>query len=114
MRKCGDEVRELLHDGCPVACLTDATFAYVNVFTAHVNVGLFHGARLADPAGLLQATRKFMRHVKLRRGTASNAAALRMLTKTAYADVKTRVENGRATPEHAISSPTGTPTIINI
>jgi hypothetical protein len=21
MRKCGDEVRELLHDGCPVACL---------------------------------------------------------------------------------------------
>jgi hypothetical protein len=24
MRKCGDEVRELLHDGCPVACLGDA------------------------------------------------------------------------------------------
>src|SRR5882762_8527222 len=23
MRKCGDEVRELLHDGCPVACLGD-------------------------------------------------------------------------------------------
>jgi len=21
MRNCGDEVRELLHDGCPVACL---------------------------------------------------------------------------------------------
>ena len=21
MRKCGDEVRELMHDGCPVACL---------------------------------------------------------------------------------------------
>jgi len=35
MRKCGDEVRELLHDGCPVACLGDAPFGYVNVFTSH-------------------------------------------------------------------------------
>jgi|ERR1022692_4353506 hypothetical protein len=38
MRKSGDEVRELLHDGCPVACLGDAPFGYVNVFTSHVNV----------------------------------------------------------------------------
>jgi hypothetical protein len=30
MRGCGDEVRELLHDGCPVACLGDAPFGYVN------------------------------------------------------------------------------------
>jgi len=44
MRKCGDEVRELLHDGCPVACLGDAPFGYVNAFTSHVNVGFFHGA----------------------------------------------------------------------
>src|SRR5499427_3676824 len=50
MRKCGDEVRELLHDGCPVACLGDAPFGYVNVFTSHVNVGFFHGAALPDPA----------------------------------------------------------------
>ena len=54
MRKCGDEVRELLHDGCPVACLGDAPFGYVNVFTSHVNVGFFHGAALRDPARLLQ------------------------------------------------------------
>ncbi len=53
MRRCGDEVRELLHDGCPVACLGDAPFGYVNVFRAHVNVGFFHGAALPDPAGLL-------------------------------------------------------------
>jgi hypothetical protein len=26
VRKCGDEVRELLDDGCPVACLGDAPF----------------------------------------------------------------------------------------
>src|SRR5438105_11029589 len=91
MRKCGDEVRELLHDGCPVACLGDAPFSYVNVFTSHVNVGFFQGAGLPDPAGLLQGGGKFMRHVKLRPGMASNAVALRKLIHTAYSDIKARV-----------------------
>jgi len=94
MRKCGDEVRELLHDGCPVACLGDAPFGYVNVFTSHVNVGFFHGAALPDPARLLQGNGKFMRHVKLRPGMAVNAAALSRLIETAYSDINERVENG--------------------
>ena len=94
MRKCGDEVRELLHDGCPVACLGDAPFGYVNVFTSHVNVGFFQGAALPDPARLLQGAGKFMRHVKLRPGTATDAASLRRLIETAYSDIKVRVENG--------------------
>ena len=94
MRRCGDEVRELLHDGCPVACLGDAPFGYVNVFTAHVNVGFFQGAALPDPACLLQGAGKRMRHVKLRPGTAIDAAALRELIETAYVDIKARVENG--------------------
>jgi hypothetical protein len=94
MRKCGDEVRELLHDGCPVACLGDAPFAYVNVFTSHVNVGFFQGATLPDPARLLQGTGKFMRHVKLRPGTSTHTAALNKLIETAYSDIKVRVENG--------------------
>ena len=94
MRKCGDEVRELLHDGCPVACLGDAPFGYVNVFHAHINVGFFHGAALTDPARLLQCTGKFMRHVKLSPGTATNAAALSKLIDTAYSDIMARVENG--------------------
>ncbi len=94
MRGCGDEVRELLHDGYPVACLGDAPFGYVNAFTSHVNVGFFQGASLADPAGLLQGAGKFMRHVKLRPGTAANAAALRALIEAAYSDIKARVENG--------------------
>ena len=94
MRKCGDEVRELLHDGCPVACLGDAPFGYVNVFHSHVNVGFFHGAALADPAHLLQGTGKFMRHVKLRPGTVTNAAELSRLIDRAYSDIKARVENG--------------------
>ena len=87
MRKCGDEVRELLHDGCPVACLGDAPFGYVNV-------GFFHGASLPDPARLLQGSGRFMRHVKLRPGTAVNAAALSNLIEAAYSDIKARVEHG--------------------
>ena len=94
MRECGDEVRELLHDGCPVACLGDFPFAYVNVFTAHVNVGFFQGAALPDPSGLLQGTGKFMRHVKLKPRTSGDANALRRLIDAAYADIKSRVENG--------------------
>jgi len=94
MRRCGDEVRELLHDGCPVACLGDAPFGYVNVFTSHINVGFFQGAALPDPARLLQGDGKRMRHVKLRPGTAIDAAALIKLIDTAYSDIKARAENG--------------------
>lgn len=94
MRQCGDEVRELLHDGCPVACLGNAPFGYVNVFTSHVNVGFFHGAALPDPARLLQGAGKRMRHVKLKPETATNDAALSRLIEVAYADIKARVENG--------------------
>ena len=94
MRKCGDEVRELMHDGCPVACLEDVPFGYVNVFTAHVNVGFFQGASLPDPARLLQGNGKFMRHVKLKPETTSNDADLRVLIANAFADIKARAENG--------------------
>jgi len=94
MRRCGDEVREVLHDGCPVVCLGDAPFAYVNAFTAHVNVGFFHGAALPDPARLLQGAGRFMRHVKLTPAGAIDAASLGTLIETAYSDIKARVENG--------------------
>ena len=94
MRRCGDEVRELLHDGCPVACLGDVPFGYVNVFTAHVNVGFFHGASLPDPARLLEGNGRFMRHVKLRPGAATNVSALSRLIEDAYSDIKARVEHG--------------------
>ncbi|HTS38022.1 MAG TPA: DUF1801 domain-containing protein [Candidatus Solibacter sp.] len=94
MRQCGDEVRELLHDGAPTACLGDAPFAYVNVFTSHMNVGFFHGASLRDPAHLLQGNGKFMRHVKLKPGTPPNEAALHHLIEAAYEDIKARVEHG--------------------
>jgi hypothetical protein len=94
MRTCGDEVRELLHDGCPVARLGDTPFAYVNVFTSHLNVGFFQGATLPDPARLLQGNGKSMRHLKLTSDTPTSPTALSKLIHTAYSDIKTRVENG--------------------
>ena len=91
MRDCGDDVRELLHDGHPTACVADAAFAYVNAFKAHVNVGFFLGAELPDPNSLLEGTGKFMRHVKLRPEGEVDASALVKLISTAYTDMKGRL-----------------------
>ena len=92
MRNCGDDVRELLHDGHPTACVGDAAFAYVNAFKAHVNVGFFRGAEIADPDGLLEGTGKFMRHVKLRPTHDVDAKAMTKLIETAYTDMKGRLK----------------------
>ncbi len=92
MRQCGDDVRELIHDGCPVACVKDAPFGYVNSFKSHVNVGLFYGALLEDPAGLLEGSGKRMRHAKLKPGLEQNAAALRDLIDAAYMDIRARLD----------------------
>jgi hypothetical protein len=90
MRQCGEDVLELMHDGCPVACIADVPFACVNVFEDHVNVGFFNGAALADPAQLLEGRGKRMRHVKLRRGRETPAAALRALISSACLDRQSR------------------------
>jgi hypothetical protein len=84
-------VRELMHDTHPVACVDDAPFAYVNVFTSHVNLGSFLGAELDDPAGLLEGTGKRMRHVKLRHDVEPERQLLAELIEAAYADIKTRL-----------------------
>lgn len=91
MRGCGADVGELLHDGCPVACVGDAPFGYVNAFKAHANVGFYHGAMLADPAGLLEGAGKRMRHVKLRPGAELDVDALRDLIAAAYDDIRRRL-----------------------
>lgn len=91
MRACGDDVRELLHDYHPTACVGRVAFGYVNAFTAHVNVGFFQGTELADPDALLEGNGKFMRHVKLRPGVDIDADSLTRLIETAYADIKRRL-----------------------
>lgn len=92
MRGCGNDARELLHDGHPTACVGDAAFGYVNAFTAHVNVGFFRGAELPDPAGLLQGTGRFMRHVKIRPAGGIDGTALTTLIEAAYEDMRQRVD----------------------
>jgi hypothetical protein len=92
MRKCGRDVRELMHDGCPVACVEDAPFAYVNVFRAHANVGFFYGAELADPMALLEGNGKRMRHVKVNPHAELDSGALSALIDAAYADIKARLD----------------------
>lgn len=95
IRKCGRDVRELVHDGCPVACVGDAAFAYVNVFKAHANVGFYYGAELTDPKGLLEGSGKRMRHVKLKPDAEVDSAALDALIHAAYVDIKQRLDMER-------------------
>jgi hypothetical protein len=95
MRQCGNDVLEQVHDGCPVACIDDAPFAYVNAFSSHVNVGFFYGAELDDPSGLLDGHGKRMRHVKLHPGREVDAGALGKLIDAAYADIKARLAADR-------------------
>jgi Domain of unknown function (DU1801) len=91
MRSCGEDVTELLHDGHPTACVGDAAFGYVNVFTSHVNIGFFHGATLKDPECLLQGSGRFMRHVKASPSIQPDANALRALIQAAYLDIKAKL-----------------------
>ena len=91
MRGCGEDVRELLHDGYPIVCVNDAPFAYVNVFHSHVNVGFFRGDALDDPEGLLEGSGRYMRHVKLRPNGPINHNALETLIDAAYADMSARL-----------------------
>ena len=96
MRRCGTDVRELMHDGCPVVCVEDAPFGYVNAFKAHVNVGFFHGAALIDPARLLEGSGKYMRHVRIEPGVTVDSLSLEALIRAAYLDIGSRLNRGQS------------------
>jgi hypothetical protein len=91
MRRCGADVRELMHDGYATVCVQDAPFAYVGALRVHVNVGFFHGAVLPDPAALLEGTGKHMRHVKIKPGLALDGPLLEALIDAAYRDIVVRL-----------------------
>lgn len=94
IRECGDDVRELLHDGLATLCVDDAPFAYVGVFRAHVSVGFFRGSELPDPAGLLEGSGRHMRHTRLRPGQAIDETALAALVVAAHEDIRVRLARG--------------------
>lgn len=93
MRKCGADVREVMADGRPTACVDDAAFAYVGVYRAHISVGFFFGTALRDPAGLLEGAGRNGRHVKLRPGREFDEAALNKLIAAAYDDIRKRLRS---------------------
>lgn len=97
LRRRGDDVRVVMHDGCPTACVDGAAFAYVGSFTGHVTVGFFHGAALPDPAGLLRGAGKFMRHLKLVPGRRFDRPAIETLITAAYDDLRKRLDAEAAT-----------------
>jgi hypothetical protein len=96
LRACGDDVRVLIHDGRPTACVEHAAFAYVDAYKVHANIGFFCGADLDDPARLLEGAGRRMRHVKLRIERMPDEAALCALIKTAYHDMRRRLDDGHA------------------
>jgi len=55
MRECGDDVRELLHDGHPTACVGEAAFAYVNAFKPTSMSGSFGAPSLPTPTAFWRA-----------------------------------------------------------
>ena len=92
MRKCGDEVRELLHDlpGC-MFWRRALRLRQCNHFAR--KQGFFHGAALPDPARLCKAPASAC-HVKLRPGTVTNTATLSRLIDTAFWYKRCASENG--------------------
>lgn len=101
LRASGLDVCECIHDGCPVVCIDEVPFGYVNIFTAHAAVGFFRGASLPDPAGLLTGTGTYMRHVKLRPGSAVDAPALAALIRAAVEDIEHRLAHEERRPARA-------------
>lgn len=94
LRGCGDgDIRELMHDGCPTACVADAALGYVNVFRDHVNLGFFRGAELPDPTGLLEGRGRLVRHVKLRPGREIDETALEALVRSAYVHLRLSLDS---------------------
>ena len=91
MKMCGPDVRESLHNGYPAACLDVYPFAYVDAFRSHINVGLYCGAFLPDPQGILIGTGKRMRHVKVNLDNQVDSEALQKLIEGSYQDLKIRL-----------------------
>ena len=91
IQQCGSDVQSIFHDNYPIGCVCDAPFAYVNIYTSHVNLGFFHGAALYDKTGLLEGSGKHMRHIKLKPDVNYDDNAILTLIELAYADIKERL-----------------------
>lgn len=88
LRRADADMRELIHDGRPTACLTDAAIATVDLHRSHVTLSFFRGAELPDPARLLRGEGRLMRSVRLAPGATPDPAALEALVMAAAAQTR--------------------------
>ena len=58
-------------------------YAYISIHSAHVNLGLYHGAVLADPDGLLEGSGKRLRHIKIDSVACAQRVSVRKLLRQA-------------------------------
>ena len=91
MRSRGSDVRELIHDGCPVACAGEAAFGYVTPSGRTPRSASSRARRCPTRLELLEGTGKRMRHVKIRPGVPSDEGALEDLVGAAYSDMRQRI-----------------------
>jgi hypothetical protein len=91
LQTCCPDVILKFHDDYPIGCVENIPFAYVNVYTKHINIGFFYGAFFFDEHQLLQGTGKRMRHVKITPDQPSNNPMINTFLRTAYLDIKKRM-----------------------
>ena len=88
----GADVEDIFHDNYPIVCVESAPFAYINVYTKHVNVGFIYGAELPDENGLLEGTGRLGRHIKLRPDSKIDDQQIITLIQLAYDDIRFRLQ----------------------
>ncbi|MGB3468296.1 MAG: DUF1801 domain-containing protein [Cyclobacteriaceae bacterium] len=91
IKKCGNDVQDIFHDGYPIGCVHSAPFAYVNAFKNHVNVGFFYGSDLYDKNGLLEGNGKRMRHIKIKPELIYDDKEIIALIEASYIDINERL-----------------------
>jgi hypothetical protein len=69
-------------------------FCYIGAFKAHVNLGFYYGAELADPMVLLEGTGKKLRHIKVKSSDEGDNPALREILEASLEERKDALELG--------------------
>jgi hypothetical protein len=82
IREAAPDAVESIKWGQPVYEV-NGPFAYIKAYKNHVNFGLWRGAELTDPKGILEGTGSRMRHVELRSVADIDTAMLQAMVRTA-------------------------------
>lgn len=85
VRKAAPGLTERLYMAMP-CYWGDRPLVYIADHTAHVNLGFYEGAHLADPDGVLEGTGKALRHAKVRTKADLTPALARVVKAAATRD----------------------------